>query len=356
MKNNGSEKKRALVGMSGGVDSSVSAHLLKEQGYEVIGVNLNFWDNGKDGAQDTALVCEKLGIPFHIFDVKDEFKRHVVEYFIDSYIKAETPNPCVVCNRYLKWSTMLSKASELGADYIATGHYAKVEFDASTNRYSLRNAISDAKDQTYALYNLTQEQLSKAIMPLGDYNKDQVRKIAKNLDLRVADKPESQDICFIPDGDYVGFIKKHANIKPKEGNFIDADGNIIGRHKGIINYTIGQRRGLGIALGRRIFVSKINAETNEVTLSDEGELFTKEVFAKNVNFVSIDKISVTDNEFKCKAKIRYNQKPADCTAVFQYGILKCTFKEPQRAATPGQAVVLYDDGKILCGGTIIKSE
>ena len=344
-------KKRVLVGMSGGVDSSVAAYILKEQGFEVIGANLNFWDSGKSGAEDAALVCEKLGIPFHIFDVRDEFKKHVVEYFIDSYIKAETPNPCVVCNRHMKWATMLVKASELGADFIATGHYAKIERDASTGRYSLRNAISAVKDQTYVLYNLTQEQLSKTIMPLGDYNKDQVREIAKTLDLKVADKPESQDICFIPDGDYAEFIKKYAGIQPKEGNFIDTNGNILGSHKGIINYTIGQRKGLGIALGRRVFVSGINALTNEVSLADECELFSKEVFAKDINFVSINEIN--SGELKCKGKIRYNQKPADCVAEFKDGILKCIFDEPQRAATPGQALVLYDSERIFCGGTII---
>ncbi len=353
-------KGKVIVGMSGGVDSSVAAFLLKEEGYDVIGVTMRTWENGcgktvddvdgNSAVKDARRVAEKLGIPHYVMDFRGEFEDHVIKYFVNEYKSGKTPNPCIACNRYVKWEALMERGEELGAEYIATGHYAVIKQYPATGRYSVCNAVSGAKDQTYALYNLTQRQLASTIMPIGKYTKDQVREFAKNIDLEISSKPDSQDICFIPDGDYASFIKEYDGTEFKPGDFVDMDGNVMGRHKGIIHYTVGQRKGLGISAGKHVYVHHIDKKNNRVVLCDNDELFSREVSADNVNFMAIEKI---DGEIRAEAKIRYSHKKSPCTVSMKDGILKCVFDEPQRAATPGQSLVVYDGEYVLCGGTIV---
>lgn len=353
-------KGKVIVGMSGGVDSSVAAFLLKEQGYQVIGVTMRTWEGGcgktaddeggNDAVRDAARVAEKLGIPHYVMDFRDEFEQNVIKYFVDEYKSGRTPNPCIACNRYVKWEALLKRGQELGADLIATGHYAVIKKYPATGRYSVCNAVTDAKDQTYALYNLTQKQLASTIMPIGEYTKDEVREIAKKIDLEISSKPDSQDICFIPDGDYASFIKKYDGTEFRPGDFVDMQGNVMGRHKGIIHYTVGQRKGLGISAGKHVYVHHIDKKNNRVVLCNNDELFTRDVSAVNVNFMALEKI---DGEIRAEAKIRYSHKKSPCTVSMKDGVLKCVFDEPQRAATPGQSLVVYDNEYVLCGGTIV---
>ncbi len=362
-------RKKVVVGMSGGVDSSVAAYLLKQQGYDVIGITMNVWQglsesesecdiqNGCCGVfavSDARRVCEMLDIPHYVLNFKDIFKQKVVEYFANEYLKGLTPNPCIACNRYIKWETLLSKAMQLGADYIATGHYATVAFNEQTGRFFLKKSVAANKDQTYALYSLTQEQLKHTLMPVGAYTKEEVRNIAKDIGLKVANKPDSQEICFVPNGEYGDFIKKYKNINVSEGNFIDINDNVLGKHKGIIYYTVGQRKKLGEWFGKRMYVKKINILDNTVTLSDNDALFENELFANDINLMYVDKIN---NPIAAKVKIRYNQKATDCIISIKNNIAHCKFTQPQRAITPGQAVVFYDLNDIICigGGTIISS-
>ncbi|MCQ2492757.1 MAG: tRNA 2-thiouridine(34) synthase MnmA, partial [Lachnospiraceae bacterium] len=307
--------KKVVIGMSGGVDSSVAAHLLKQQGYEVIGVTMHIWqdeeldsDNescgGVTAVNDAKRVADQLGIPYQVMDFRDEFKENVIAYFVDEYLNARTPNPCNTCNRYVKWEALLTRARAIGAQYIATGHYARIK-QLPNGRYTITQSITQMKDQTYALYNLTQDQLSHTIMPVGDYTKDEIRAIAENIDLNVAHKADSQDICFIPDGDYAAYLKKHTGKDIPQGNFVDLDGNILGRHKGIIHYTIGQRKGLGIALGKPAFVVDIRKETNEVVIGSNEDVFGKALIADKVNFMSIPSL---EGEMRVRAKIRYSHK------------------------------------------------
>ncbi|MCX8130694.1 MAG: tRNA 2-thiouridine(34) synthase MnmA [Clostridia bacterium] len=356
-------KKKVMLGMSGGVDSSVAAAVLLEKGYDVIGVTMQIWPDMDEERQkteggccslsavdDARRVANKLGIPYYVMNFKEVFEKKVINYFKDEYLKGRTPNPCIACNRHVKFDAMLKKAASMGIDYIATGHYAKIEYDDNKGRYLLRKSVTDKKDQTYALYTLTQEQLSRTLMPIGDYSKERVREIAKEIGLTVATKPDSQEICFVEDNDYGRFISENTDCKIVPGNFVDTKGNILGKHKGIVHYTIGQRKGLGIALGKPMFVVEINIQTNNVVLGDESEVFSRSLTASDLNFITIDHL---DNEMKVKAKIRYSAKEADAI-IYPYkdNKAKVVFENPVRAITPGQAVVFYDDDTVVGGGTI----
>lgn len=350
---------KVVVGMSGGVDSSVAAWLLKEQGYEVVGVTMQLWDGedvegnccGLTAAEDARAVAAKIGIPHYVLNFKDVFKDKVIDYFIKEYLNAATPNPCIACNRYVKWEAMLHRALEIGADYIATGHYASIVKHPMTGRLTLK--MADNKDQSYALYNLTQEQLSKTLMPDGAYSKSEIRKIAEKIGLKVANKPDSQDICFVPDGDYGTFIKESTNVVILEGDFVDNMGNVIGRHKGITNYTIGQRKGLGIALGVPAYVTAIDKANNRVVIGSNEDLFKKSVLIKDYNPMGLGKIT---DEVRCFGKLRYNQQKSPCIIRPKGEYIEAVFDEPQRAVTPGQAAVFYDDNYVVGGGIIVGSE
>ena len=293
-------KGKVVVGMSGGVDSSVAAWLLKKQGYDVIGVTMQIWQDeenivqeenggccGLSAVDDARRVAAAIGIPYYVMNFKDEFQKSVIEYFTKEYLAGRTPNPCIACNRYVKWEALLQRSLSIGADYIATGHYARIEH-LPNGRYAIRRSATMEKDQTYALYNLTQEQLSHTLMPVGAYHKDEIRKIAEEVGLPVAHKRDSQEICFIPDNDYAGFIDREVgDAVPGEGNFVTKDGEIIGRHKGITHYTVGQRRGLNIPYGKRIFVTEIRPETNEVVVGSPEDVFTDTLVADHVNYMGL---------------------------------------------------------------------
>ena len=356
-------KGKVVVGMSGGVDSSVAAWLLKEQGYDVIGVTMQIWQDeenivqeenggccGLSAVDDARRVAAAIGIPYYVMNFKDEFQKSVIEYFTKEYLAGRTPNPCIACNRYVKWEALLQRSLSIGADYIATGHYARIEH-LPNGRYAIRRSATMEKDQTYALYNLTQEQLARTLMPVGEYSKDRIREMADEIGLLVAHKPDSQDICFVPDGDYASFIKNTTDQVLPTGNFVTPEGKVLGKHKGIIHYTVGQRKGLGLALGYPAFVLEIRPETNEVVIGTYEESLTYTVRANELNFMSVEQITEPVRIF---AKIRYNHKGAWCT-VERTGEdeIVCTFDEPIRAATPGQAVVLYDGEYVLGGGTIL---
>ena len=356
-------KGRVVVGMSGGVDSSVAAYLLKEAGYDVIGVTMQIWQDeepetveenggccGLSAVDDARRVAQNLGIPYYVMNFKNEFRENVMDYFISEYLSGRTPNPCIACNRYVKWESLLKRSLDIGADYIATGHYAQIE-KLPNGRYSLKKSATAAKDQTYALYNLTQEQLSKTLMPVGQYTKDEIREIANKIQLPVANKPDSMEICFVPDGDYAGFIEENTDKKIEPGNFVNTKGEIIGRHKGITHYTIGQRKGLNLSMGHPVFVVEIRPETNEVVIGDNEEVFAKELVADRLNFMSRADF---EDGMEVLAKIRYNHKGSVCRLYHEdEDKVRCVFLEPQRAVTPGQAVVFYEDDYVLGGGTII---
>ncbi|EYE89660.1 thiouridylase [Fervidicella metallireducens AeB] len=355
-------KKKVVIGMSGGVDSSVAAYLLLQQGYDVIGITMQIWPENKaveereggccslTAVNDARRVADKLGIYYYVMNFKEVFEKKVINYFVDEYLAGKTPNPCIACNKHIKFDEFLKKAQMLGADYISTGHYAKVVKDEETGRYLLLRSRDDRKDQTYALYNLTQYQLSHTVMPLGDYTKDRIREIADELGLIVANKPDSEEICFVPDNDYAGFIKERVPDKVKPGNFVDVNGNVIGKHKGIVHYTIGQRKGLGLALGKPVFVVDIIPEKNLVVIGDEKEVFKDTLYAEDINLIPFDKLN---GDLRVTAKIRYSAKEAPATiSPYKNGVI-VKFDTPQRAITKGQSVVFYN-GDVVVGGGIIK--
>ncbi len=351
--------KKALIAMSGGVDSSVTAFLMKELGYECIGVTFKMFDKSNEifnsgdtdfnaDINDAKAVCEKIGIPFVAIDVSDKFKKHVIDSFIKTYEKGGTPNPCVDCNKHIKFSLLNEVAEEYGCEAVATGHYAKIGSD--NGRCYIKKPDDEKKDQSYFLYPLTQEQLRKVHFPLADITKEKAREIAETNGFINAHKKDSQDVCFISDGDYSAFICRATGKKYPKGKFIDIDGNILGMHNGIINYTIGQRKGLGIALGTPAYVKEKDIKKNTITISTNEQLFEKEIIAENFNFMAIENIK---DPIKCIAKIRYAHKGADATVVqIDETRVRITFDEAQRAPAKGQSVVLYDNDKILGGGII----
>lgn len=349
--------------MSGGVDSSVAAYLLKEQGYDVIGVTMQIWQDediicqaenggccGLSAVEDARRVASDLEIPYYVMNFKQEFKQNVIDYFIKEYLEGKTPNPCIACNRYVKWESLLKRSLEIGADFIATGHYARIT-KLSNGRIALQKSATAQKDQTYALYNLSQYQLEHTLMPVGEYTKDQIREIADKIGLKVANKPDSQEICFIPDHDYAKFINENSQKQIEPGNFVTKEGKILGKHRGITHYTVGQRKGLNLSMGHPVFVLEIRPDTNEVVIGNGTQVFSDRLFAGNINFMAL---SGLEEEREVTAKIRYSHKGAACKIHrYQEDKIECIFAEPQRAITPGQAVVFYDGDIVLGGGTIL---
>lgn len=360
-------RKKVVVGMSGGVDSSVAAYLLKEQGYEVIGATMRIWQDedrieqeenggccGFSAVEDARRVAQQLGIPYYVMNFKEEFRHKVMDYFVEEYLAGRTPNPCIACNRYVKWESMLKRSMEIGADYIATGHYARIA-RMPDGRYAVRNSVTAKKDQTYALYNLTQEQLARTLMPVGEYTKEEIRKIAAEAGLPVAHKPDSQEICFIPDHDYAAYIEREAGERVrKTGNFVTKDGQVIGQHLGITHYTVGQRKGLNLAMGRPVFVTQIRPKTDEVVIGEAQDVFGDRLYCSRINYMGMADLPCPR---EVTAKIRYAHAGARCVIeLVEKDLIQCTFREPVRAITPGQAVVFYEDGCVLGGGSIIGTD
>ena len=350
---------KVMVGMSGGVDSAVAAYLLKQQGYEVTGVMLRTWisDDGQEGRcceiDDARSVAAMLDIPFHALNCTLDFQARVIDPFLKDYTEGLTPNPCILCNRYVKWEKLMHMARMLEADYVATGHYARM-CRLQNGRYTVQRAAHQEKDQTYMLYALTQEQLGATLLPLGGLSKEEVRRIASDIGIPVASKRDSQEICFVMDGDYARYIEENApGPVPGEGDFVDEEGRVLGRHKGIIHYTVGQRKGLGIALGYPVYVKSIDASTNRVVLGSEESLSMRTVFCRDVNFMGIPPMDEGE-EISCIVKIRYHHRGQAARITGLGGArIRIDFEEGARAACPGQSAVFYDaEGCVLGGGVI----
>lgn len=354
--------KKALIAMSGGVDSSVAAYLISEQGYECIGATMKLYVNEDIGVSNNHTCCSvediddarsvafSLNIPYYVFNFSSLFKETVIDNFIKSYENGTTPNPCIDCNRFLKFEKLFLRAREIEFDYVVTGHYARIDYDSVKNRYLLKKAIDSTKDQSYVLYCMTQEQLKHTLFPLGSMKKTEVRKIAEANGFINANKHDSQDICFVQNKKYYDFIEQYTGKNYTEGDFVDLDGNVLGRHKGIIRYTVGQRKGLGLSLSNPAYVLSVNPEKNTVTVGTEQDLYTKTLIAKNINLISEERIV---DAVRLKAKVRYRH-PEQWATVIQVDddTLKIEFDEPQRAVTKGQAVVLYDNNIVVGGGVI----
>ena len=354
--------KKALIAMSGGVDSSLAAWLTKNAGFECMGCTMKLYDNedvgltrghtccSLDDVEDARSVAYKIGMPYYVFNFRDDFRRTVISRFVSSYEQGITPNPCIDCNRYMKFDKLFERAMELGCDYVVTGHYVRIE--ERDGEYFLKKALDETKDQSYVLYSLTQQQLAHTMFPLGSMRKAEVRKLAEEHHFINASKPDSQDICFVPDGDYGAFLERYTGRQYEPGAFLDTEGNVLGTHRGTVRYTIGQRKGLGIAFGKPMYVKSIDVPNNTVTLAEEQELFSDTLTADEFNWISGRAPSA---EVRCRAKIRYRHPEQDAAAYpLPDGRVKVVFDRPQRAVTPGQAVVLYDGDIVLGGGRILK--
>jgi len=357
-------KTRVVVAMSGGVDSSLTAALLVRQGYDVIGATMQIWDTEREdtpedrgccslaAVDDARRVADTLGIPYYVLNFREMFQQTVVDYFIAEYAAGRTPNPCIACNRYVKFEGLLNKAMALGAEYVATGHYARITYDDNRARYLLRKGIDSAKDQSYALYHLNQQTLRHFLMPLGDFTKVETRQMAREFGLAVAEKPDSQEICFVPDDDYKAFLEEKAPESLRPGEIVDTQGRILGRHRGLPLYTVGQRKGLGLASGTPLYVVALDSDSNRLVVGGAGDVFASELIADDLNFITMDRLA---EPITASAKIRYSAREAEALITpLEGGKVRVSFSEPQRAVTPGQSVVFYDGDIVLGGGIIAK--
>lgn len=359
-------EKKALIAMSGGVDSSVALHLMQKAGYDCIGATMRLYDakevcsadeddslcGSEEAAKDAAAVAAQFGIDFKVLSFCDEFRKFVIDHFVETYRRGDTPNPCIECNRHLKFGRLIDATEEYGCEVLVTGHYARIEQDKESGRYLLKKGKDSSKDQSYVLFRMTQRELSKTKFPLGEYEKTEIREIASKIGLTNAEKKDSQDICFVPDGDYAAFIESYTNMTFPEGDFVTKDGRVLGRHKGIIRYTIGQRKGLGLALPAPMYVCEKRMDKNEVVLCSNEELFSDTLYATDLNWIAFDEIP--ESGIRCMAKARYKQKEAGALVIpEEKDRVKVVFDEPQRGITSGQSVVFYREDVVLGGGRIM---